>query len=833
MSALPAALRISRRSAWRSRGRSALIMVMIGLPVLVITALFTVVETMNVSAHEGQTAEFGAADARIWQAPAGTELRQEPNGASWSTGDDGASAAPRSPSEVAALLGPGTRLVPFTAGVFRRGAERIDALRIDLRDPLTKGMLTLTEGRLPGAGEVVATPASGLRPGEVLRPPGAAPLTVVGVVEHPHRPSLRQVVGPDVSPVQAEEFWSPHEYGPGWLADTPRPVTWNDVPALNAAGLYVTSRAMISDSARTLARPGPMNVAGTAGLGVMVIMVVLETVLLAGPAFAVGLRRRRRELAEIAAQGGSAAHLRTIVLADGLVLGGAAAVVATVLGVGAGALGAPLVARWTEGMVGPVDVPWAAVLAVAALGLFSGITAAQVPAAQAARQDTASVLAARPPVAADGPGRPLAGVVLVLAGLGATLVARRQSEPVWVWAAAVLIMIGLLVLTPWLVRFTGRAATRLRLPLRVAVRDAVRHRSRTASAVAAVMAVTATAVAMGIGVQSEYMDRRNAYTSARPTGMLAIWGGTMSDATWGRLRAEAARLLPGVPLASGYQAQDAQGRRYALRYTVKWNGIRTRRTAAIGDRALLRLLQGRDDPRAAEALASGKAVVFDPAAVRDGKLALRAASTSGPPRRLDVPAVVAVPAEEHQGGALLPRALVEQAGFTTAERQLYAMYRPPADSTLGRDLAKVTGRVTVASEEGYRNLPDPGLLGWLVGAVVLAAGGTLAATGLAAADMRPERATMLAIGAPPATLRLVVAGQALYVSGLGALMGLAAGTVTGVALSRPMTTHGAGDPATIAVPWPFVIAVVAGPPVLATAAALITRTRLPLTRRLQ
>jgi putative ABC transport system permease protein len=259
---------------------------------------------------------------------------------------------------------------------------------------------------------------------------------------------------------------------------------------------------------------------------------------------------------------------------------------------------------------------------------------------------------------------------------------------------------------------------------------------------------------------------------------------------------------------------------------VRWNGVRKRRTAAIGDQALLTLLQGRHDPRAAAALASGKAVVFDAAAVRDGKLALRAGSTSGPARKLEVPAVLATPADEHQGGAVLPRTLVEQAGFATAERQLYAMYRLPADSTLGRDLSTVTDRVTVASEEGYRNLPDPGLWGWLVGALVLVVGGTLAATGLAAADMRPERSTMMAIGAPPGTLRMVVGGQALYISGLGALVGLVAGMVTGVALSRPMTTHGAGDPATLAVPWPFVIAVVVGLPVLATVAALMTRTRL-------
>ncbi|MFC5822420.1 FtsX-like permease family protein [Nonomuraea insulae] len=829
MSALRVALRLARRNAWRSRGRSVLIMVMIGLPVLVITGVFTLTETMSVSPREGLVTELGTADARLLQTPEGTVLQQEPNGTSWNTG--GPAAPKLGTAEVAALLGPGARVIPFSTGEIRLGGERVDLMETDLRDPLTRGMLTLSEGRLPAGREVAVTPALGLRPGDLLRLPGAAPLTVVGVVEHPFQPSLREVVGLDLPLTPPDDFVSPTMYGTGWLADTAKPVSWSVIPTLNRAGLYVTSHATILTSPRAVIRLASMGVQETVGLGAMVIMVVLETVLLAGPAFAVGLKRRRRELAEIAAQGGSAGHLRTIVLTDGLVLGGAATLVATVLGIGAGTLGAQVVTRW-GGQVGPAEVPWGPVLGVAALGLIAGIVAALVPAVQAARQDTATVLAGRAPATADRPGWPLAGAVLVLAGLGATVVARRQSGSAWVWAAAVLVMIGLVVLTPWLVRFTGRVATRLRLPLRVSVRDAVRHRSRTASAVAAVMAVTATVVAMGIGAQSEYMDRRNAYTSARPTGMLAIWGGTMADATWNKLRAVAARQLPGVPLAAGYQARDAQDHRYALRYTVRWNGARTRRTAAIGDRALLSLLQGRDDPRAAAALASGKAVVFDASAVRDGKLTLRASSTSGPARKLEVPAVAATPADEHQGGALLPRALVEQAGFTAAERQLYAMYRPPADSTLWRDLGKVTSRVTFATEEGYRNTPDPGLWGWLGGALVLVVGGTLTATRLAAADMRPERATMLAIGAPPGTLRMVVAGQALYISGLGALVGLVAGTVTGVALSRPMTTYGDGDPATIAIPWPFLIAVVVGLPVLATVAALITRTRLPLVRRL-
>ncbi|MBT2227012.1 ABC transporter permease [Nonomuraea sp. NEAU-A123] len=829
MSAVLAALRIARRNAWRSRGRSALIMMMIGLPVLVITAALTLSETMTVTPREGLVAELGAADARLVQVPEGTVLHQQPGGASMDPAD-GKTATPRlNAAEVVALLGPGARVIPFSTGALRLGSGQAVGLRTDLRDPLTRGIRTLSEGRFPSAREVAVTPAFGLRPGDVLRLPGAAPLTVVGVVEHPHQPSLREVVGPDLPLTPSEEFW-PREYGSGWLAAAARPVSWTDVPALNRGGLYVTSRTMITDNQRALVR-GPDSVQELAGIGAMVIVMALETVLLAGPAFAVGLRRRRRELAEIATQGGSAGHLRTIVLADGLILGGAATLVATVLGIAAGTLGAPVLARW-GGQVGPPDVPWWPVLGVAGLGLLTGLVAALVPAVQAARQNTAAVLAGRSPTMADRPGWPLVGVALVLAGLAATVVARRQPGSAWVFVSSVPVLLGLVALTPWLVRYTGRLATRLRLPLRVSVRDAVRHRSRTASAVAAVMAVTATVVAMGIGAQSAYMDQRNAYTSARPTGMLAIWGGTMADATWNKLRAEAARLLPGVPLTAGYQVKDAQGHRYALRYTVRWNGTRTRRTAAIGDQALLELLQGRHDPQAAAALASGKAVVFDAAALRDGKLTLRAGSTSGPARQLDVPAVLATPADEYQGGALLPRALVEQAGFSTAERQLYAMHRPPADSPLWRDLAKVTHRVTIASEEGYRNTPDPSLWGWLGGALVLVVGGTLAATRLAAADMRPERATMAAIGAPPGMLRMVVAGQALYISGLGALVGLVAGTVTGVALSRPMTTHGAGDPATIAIPWSFVIAAVVGLPLLATAAALITRTRLPLARRL-
>jgi putative ABC transport system permease protein len=60
-------------------------------------------------------------------------------------------------------------------------------------------------------------------------------------------------------------------------------------------------------------------------------LALLEVVLLAGPAFAVSARRRQRQLALVAANGGTPAHVRRMVLADGVVLGLAGAVLGLVL----------------------------------------------------------------------------------------------------------------------------------------------------------------------------------------------------------------------------------------------------------------------------------------------------------------------------------------------------------------------------------------------------------------------------------------------------------------------------------------------------------------------
>ncbi|MEU9837560.1 ABC transporter permease, partial [Streptosporangium sp. NPDC048047] len=279
--AFRAALRISRRDALRARGRSALIVVMVGLPVLVVTLALILTETADVTAEEELTSRIGAADLRIRVS--------------------GLSRPGNPPGDPVALLGSGTRIIPFNSGGAdfwgAGGYDRVAIRELDLRDPLTRGMYRLLRGRLPAApGEIAVTP----RVAERGAPPGAAPtvtrrhrpVRVVGVVEHPHRPDSREIVGLPGAVL-------PEGSGIGWLADTPEPVTMADVRRLREADLTVHAPVIpegsehLDECCFVIDFHDPEE---AAGIALIVVMGVLEVVLLAGPAFAVGARRRRREL---------------------------------------------------------------------------------------------------------------------------------------------------------------------------------------------------------------------------------------------------------------------------------------------------------------------------------------------------------------------------------------------------------------------------------------------------------------------------------------------------------------------------------------------------------
>ncbi|TYB63237.1 FtsX-like permease family protein [Nonomuraea sp. PA05] len=850
MSAFRAALRISRRDAVRAKGRTALVLVMIGLPVLVITALLTLSSTTELNVREELPSRLGpTADAAVYSQASRIPITQDPAGRSGQQAIDEVGRPPKwTDAEVARLIG--GRVIPFylysAEARLQDGFDRVELLEVDLRDRLGAGLRTLTDGRLPATPqEIAVTPAlldRGVSVGGILQlTRSGEPKRVVGVVRNPTRPGVLEVVGLYGSVLHTKT----DPQGNGWLADTPAPVTWQKVRELNQAGLRVASRAVIESPRAEQHRYTHASPETPLWLAIGVLLVVTETVLLAGPAFAVGLRRRRRELATIAAQGGSPGHLRTIVLADGLVLGGVAALAGVVLGIGAGALAESIAARWLDWRSGPIDVPWAQVLGVAALGLTSALVAAVAPAVRAARQSPARVLAGRPDELRERAARPLAGVVLLVLGLGATIFVSSRRE-LLVVAASTVVLFALIMLTPWLVRRSALPAARLPLPARLSVRDATRHRARTVSAVAAVMAATMAAVTVSLAFTSYYATQRERFLLDAPEGTLIVSADDLDEPTWSRLRAVTEEKVRGASLVTGLRAVDGGGRSMtpmvqpapgpcAGECPVYYD-------VPIGDDRLLALFQGRRDPQAAAALAAGKAVVFDPRLISGGTISVswsrvgEERSGKGPFR---VPAVVARAAHEGQGGLILPPSAVTSAGFETAERRVYV--RSVSEGILrdqeeverfGRDLQAVARTAFVNLTSDYTEEKIAIVLAVaLAGSVVLVLGGTFAATGLAVADMRRDLDTLSAVGGRPMTRRLVVAAQAGYLAGLGAAVGLVAGAVTGGALSRSMMSALPGG-GTVVVPWAFLAVLVLGLPLLAALlSGLVTRTRMEQARR--
>jgi putative ABC transport system permease protein len=119
--------------------------------------------------------------------------------------------------------------------------------------------------------------------------------------------------------------------------------------------------------------------------------------------------------------------------------------------------------------------------------------------------------------------------------------------------------------------------------------------------------------------------------------------------------------------------------------------------------------------------------------------------------------------------------------------------------------------------------------------ITLGAAGT--ATGLAAADGRADLSTLAAIGAAPGMRRLLSLSQSGVIAALGSMLGVVAGVGSGFAVLAATNLSRAGEwpaptPYPIAVPWVNLTLAFAVPLVAMAGAGLLTRSRLPIERRL-
>jgi putative ABC transport system permease protein len=540
------ALRIARREAARAKGRSALVLVMLAIPVLGLAFAAVSWDMFTLTPDERADRAMGTADARItW--PFAGPLRQDASGdvtftmpGTTPAGPDLGDAA-QVQTALAGKLPAGTRMLPIRRGEIAMhtagGLGQITTIALDATDPLARGFVSVVSGRAPqSATEIALTRQALTRTGASIGGTVAfrddqRAYTVVGQVEFGSSLAQFALISPD-SPAAA------HLGDPGFLVDTPQPVTWADVQALNNHGIVVVSRAVLRDppSAADLGLPYGLDPGVDPQLslgGVVLGFSILEIILLAGSAFAVGARRRRRQLALIAASGGEPRHIRRIVLGDGIVLGTAGAVVGLLVGVPTALLARPLVEEYVwHARAGGYRFFPTALAGIVALAVVTGVLAATVPAFVTARQDVVESLAGRRGITRSRKRWLALGLAMTAIGTAAVAYGASTISINVLTVGFIVGELGLVLCTPTLVGLIARLGGRLPVPLRISLRDTGRNRAAAAPAISAVMAVVASAVALGLYEDSARAMSMAAYWPDLPEGTVAVYiGGSEPDSS--------------------------------------------------------------------------------------------------------------------------------------------------------------------------------------------------------------------------------------------------------------------------------------------------------------
>ena len=698
--------------------------------------------------------------------------------------------------------------------------------------------------------------------------------------------------------------------------DSPRPLAWSDVRALNKIGAFAISRDValnppafcapsqrcldagpapeVEPTADSLAQAAALAAQYAAVAGVVTVLVILQVALLAGPAFAVQLRRRQRELGLLGACGGDARTLRRTVLASGLVLGTVGAVLGIMIGWALVlALGGQFPWAPFADLVGvPLGIPPLPpeILIVAVVGIVAAVAAALVPAVMAGRGDVVDTLRGRRPLPPIKNRVPVLGVVVGVTGLLAMAYGVRILEPVMLGLGVIVGELGLVLLMPWLVSSAARIGRWLPLAPRLAVRDAGRHRMRTTAAACAIAAAAAGAVAVSAWSQSLQLESQSgaltyvqgsilvnvsptqneqaqvtvsASQAAAPVGKVVSAAAsratitTLTDLTTAGAKATAnpgfpycvalAAGLPPAPQAGADPASSdapCQGR-------VGSGGSHSQPVVQISDPAQIGSLLGPLAPldEARQALEAGKALVLQPKSIdTQGRVGVRvqtfdpltSASLSSP--LITMPAVevlsgtlpadvIVGPAAFAPGGALAGRLAANgNVLMVVNPAEADSPDRPTAQDRIALGLAKAGLDASVSQSTTYA---DPSVLILAVGAGVTALLALLAGlmvTALALSDGRADLVTLAAVGAPPSSRRRIAASSAAFVSALGCAAGVAAGLLAARILVPLLNGSSTSTP--FVLPWLMIGLLVVGVPLLTAAVAFTTtRSRVVLTRR--
>jgi putative ABC transport system permease protein len=841
------ALRLAWREVARHRVRSLLVLVLIGLPILASVSAVTVIETADISSKEAQATTFGAAQYRVEWNPYSYD---ESSGETQTRQISGPDAAARLRAATSLPVLPVTWQAEWLGD--QEAGWTVQALRTDLGSPLAAGLADLVRGRLPRSGaEITVSPRlehQGASLGHRLTLDGTS-VTVVGIARSFSDGNLVEdavFVGSSQPAAETSTPAPPADPTQHWAflvgGQSDPPLTDADRQRIQEAGFesYRPGEVQSYDGLAPTSQDLSL-------ISLLITCLLIEIVLLAGPAFAVGVRRQRHSLALLAVAGGTPSDIRRTVMAQGLILGLVASVLGAALSIPLTWLGLTVVERGLGLTLGPFDLGGIAIAPAIVLGTLSALLACVVPARQASRADVVTALAGRQPAPRVRRGWPIAGAVVLAIGTVGSLASlnRFSGDLANAWWAVVSVC-GAVMLTPWLIATIARLAPKLGLPARIALRDADRHRSRSAPAVAAVMASVAAVVALGIGGASDDRENQQAYNAGFPEGTTTL---STSPATMTAVIA-AVKERTGVvftPMTvlqvAAEPADDARGSDLGEGRVIYASRV------VVADAATLEAWGVPVTAQARDALASGRALADPSLLGRDSELTLNSWEDQPVGRVTKVAAVktdLAMAGEVPTGA---PRAVV--AGLVIPPATAAALHLLDAGQDLSVEaIADHTAKkLSISRIEAAARQVAPGdvtidvasasrshywlillLLGCLGAFTVLL--GTFSATGLALDDAKADLNTLSAVGARPVTRRAVSGAHAFLIAFLGAVLGIAVGFTPGIAASWLLTANYGGSGWVFVVPWQLLgILVVVLPLVAGLLTAAVSRTRATTVRR--
>jgi putative ABC transport system permease protein len=558
------AIRIARREALRYKGRSALSIALLGLPLLGVAVAASAYDTMQLSPEETAEQAVGANDAYVAAATAGTPIVQYSWDSRWpayeAVDPGAASDTAATEADLLAALPEGSRAAPYLPDT--NGATQVDvatpdglgsiqSLGYDLTDDVYEASgLEFLEGEAPSGDKVALSAAAAdyleLGVGDTLvvhHDATTAEHQITGIAEFPWNLNGRFAIG-TVFPVPSG----------GWLVDAPGPLTHEQALALNEAGLTVWAPSLVNDPP-----PPPDGIEHYTGdpaavdselltvYGLVAAVVVMEVVLLSGPAFAISAKRRTREFALMSANGATPAQIRAVVLAGGLLFGVIAAAAAVLVGIGFLAATLPLLERFVgHRSAGLQILPWVQA-ALAGVAIGTGLLSALAAAVSASRVNVVAALTGRAPRRHRSKRWMVIGLVAMGLGIASGLAGVAAGTLPFMVASLVLAQLGMVACTPALLALTARLGRGLRLAPRMAMREAGRNRGSAAPAIAAVLGVVAGGVAFSMTVTANAVRNEEQQEQILPQDTLTLtlldYAGEGDAPDWEAALAETRPLL--------------------------------------------------------------------------------------------------------------------------------------------------------------------------------------------------------------------------------------------------------------------------------------------------